>query len=290
MLSEGVNYVVSFSGGRTSAYMVWLIESLRKGTDIKVEYVFQDTGAEHPKTYEFIHNVVKEFGIRLTCIKAKIDQTMGVGVNYEEISIESIGYNLQIWREMMSKYGAPSITGPKCTEKLKTIPFKKYCDSKYGKGNYELFLGIREDERRRIKSDLSINYLADISNFDKQDVLDFWSKQPFDLEIPEYLGNCVFCIKKSHKKVALAVKEEPKLAIQFIDVVNEPTVRVMNGMDPTKMYRNYYSLSDIAMNYELISEEDLRENIVRSRELDSNSCSESCEFISEETLDVFKNS
>lgn len=56
-------HVVSFSGGRTSAYMVWLIEKLRNQGFItaKVVYIYLDTGAEHPKTYEFIKKCVENF-------------------------------------------------------------------------------------------------------------------------------------------------------------------------------------------------------------------------------------
>ena len=37
----------------------------------------------------------------------------------------------------------------------------------------------RVDEERRLKSKEGIKYLADISDFDKQDVLDFWKELPF---------------------------------------------------------------------------------------------------------------
>ena len=49
--------VVSFSGGRTSAYLVWLTKNL----GMNAKYVFMDTGAEHPKTYEFVRNVSRNF-------------------------------------------------------------------------------------------------------------------------------------------------------------------------------------------------------------------------------------
>ncbi|EAK8505588.1 TPA: phosphoadenosine phosphosulfate reductase family protein, partial [Neisseria gonorrhoeae] len=50
--------VVSFSGGRTSAYLLWLMEQKRRaGKD--VHYVFMDTGCEHPMTYRFVREVVK---------------------------------------------------------------------------------------------------------------------------------------------------------------------------------------------------------------------------------------
>jgi hypothetical protein len=35
---------------------------------------------------------------------------------------------------------------------------------------------------------------------DKQDVLDWWEEQPFDLGIEEFEGNCIGCFKKSFAK------------------------------------------------------------------------------------------
>jgi 3'-phosphoadenosine 5'-phosphosulfate sulfotransferase (PAPS reductase)/FAD synthetase len=58
-----MKHIVSFSGGRTSAYLVHLMEQKRKKENIEVEYVFMDTGAEHPNTYEFIKKCVEYFDI-----------------------------------------------------------------------------------------------------------------------------------------------------------------------------------------------------------------------------------
>lgn len=48
-----MNQVISFSGGRTSAFMT--LEVLKIHPDAEV--IYMDTGAEHPKTYEFIRKV-----------------------------------------------------------------------------------------------------------------------------------------------------------------------------------------------------------------------------------------
>ena len=37
-----------------------------------------------------------------------------------------------------------------------------------------------------------LHYLAELSDFEKADVLSWWKGQPFDLQIQEHLGNCVF--------------------------------------------------------------------------------------------------
>ena len=61
--------VVSFSGGRTSAFLVYLMEMERHLYGADVHYVFMDTGAEHPKTYEFVRNLVTRWNIPLVCIR-----------------------------------------------------------------------------------------------------------------------------------------------------------------------------------------------------------------------------
>ena len=78
---------------------------------------------------------------------------------------------------------------------------KKYLEDVYGAGNYHLWLGMRIDEPKRLNKKEGFSYLADISDFEKKDVLDWWAKMPFDLKIKEHLGNCVFCIKKGVNKI-----------------------------------------------------------------------------------------
>jgi 3'-phosphoadenosine 5'-phosphosulfate sulfotransferase (PAPS reductase)/FAD synthetase len=148
-----MNHVISFSGGRTSAYLVYLIESMRKSGEWTepVEYIFMDTGAEHPKTYEFIKKCVEHFGIELTCLRAKVDMELGVSNGYEIIKMSDIGFDLSVFNKFMSKYGNPTINRPICTDKLKTIPSTKYLTEKYGKGNFVRWLGMRIDEPRRLK-------------------------------------------------------------------------------------------------------------------------------------------
>lgn len=73
-----VTHVVSFSGGRTSAYLVHLMEQRRKaGEDVR--YVFMDTGAEHPGTYKFIREVVSNWGIDLICLRVDVNPELGKG-------------------------------------------------------------------------------------------------------------------------------------------------------------------------------------------------------------------
>lgn len=240
-----MKHVVSFSGGRTSAYLVYLMEQKRKNEGWDVDYIFMDTGAEHPKTYEFIKNVVEYFDIDLKCIKAKVSQEKGIGVMPIEIEIESIGWDMQVWKDMISKYGVPyNQGGAFCTDRMKTTPYYKYCNNKYGKGNYISWLGIRLDEKRRLKPKEGYRYLAEISPMKKEQIIGWWAQMPFDLEIDEWLGNCVFCIKKGVNKVAVAIKQEPELASEFNEMLNHANIEKRNLGN--SIYRGKLSFDGVA--------------------------------------------
>ncbi|WP_426576021.1 phosphoadenosine phosphosulfate reductase family protein [Xenorhabdus stockiae] len=238
--------VVSFSGGRTSAYLVYLMEQRRKqGEDVR--YVFMDTGAEHPKTYEFIRDLVQHWKIDLVCLRVVINPELGKGNNYEILGLDEITNDLKPWKAMLKKYGTPYVGGEFCTDRMKLGPFKKYCDEHIGKKAYHTWIGIRADEPKRIKRKERTSYLADISDIDKFDIIDWWSRQPFDLQIPEHLGNCCFCIKKSIQKIALAAKDEPELTRQFLDILASNEVRKMENRHGTDlvMYRGKNSFDGI---------------------------------------------
>lgn len=227
--------VVSFSGGRTSAYLA----DLMRQRDPDTRFVFMDTGAEHPKTYDFVRDAVKHWGIDLVCLRVVVNPELGKGNSYRIVTLDEIGPDLTPWVDMLRKYGTPYVGGEFCTDRMKLGPFKKYCDEHIGKKAYHTWIGIRADEPKRLTPRERTSYLADISDIGKQGVIDWWSQQAFDLQIPEHLGNCVFCIKKSIQKVALAAKDEPELARQFWDILTADDVRMMETRCGTDlvMYR-----------------------------------------------------
>jgi len=239
-----------------------------------------DTGAEHPATYDFVKQCNDYFELNLVCLRADVSMTQGIGVGYRVVDINEIGDDLQPWRDMCAKYSTPYIHGAFCTDRMKTTPFKKYADDTFGRNNYTTILGIRVDEPKRLRARDGFSYLADISDFEKQDVLDWWAKMPFDLQIPEHLGNCVFCIKKGINKIALAAKDEPQLADKFIKMINSDDVRIVETRkEPSNtMYRQRMSLESIIDLYAEMPRDKLIKTLRSSYE--TGSCSESCEAFS----------
>lgn len=324
-----MKHIVSFSGGRTSAYLVYLMEKKRKAEGLDVEYIFCDTGAEHPKTYEFIRNVINHFGIKLTCLRGNFNQPIGDGLTVDVVSIDEIGHNLinGPFAQLMRKYGTPTVAAAWCTTRMKEDVANKYFFM-MGYDKRKQYLGMRTDEParyfglkawqilrkhqypnyelhrlfnearsgsdlkdwwltggarelivERVKSldEKGIHYLAELEEVEKQDVLDFWKLQPFDLEIDEHLGNCVFCIKKSVNKVALAMRDEEELLTAWKLAIDNGSDRLSaaNGIDKGVMYRGNSSIETIEQQFSELSRDELKDTIRSMR--DTHPCAESCE-------------
>lgn len=269
--------VVSFSGGRTSAFLVRLMEVERaRGAD--VHYVFMDTGAEHPETYSFIQKMVAHWRIPLVCIQM-VALPMNKGVGYRIVDVNDLNHNLVPFTDMLGKYGAPDAARPHCSNKMKERPFRKYCRETFG-NDYTTWLGIRADEPNRLGDKNGIRFLAELTDATKQDVLNWWSEQKFDLGISEHLGNCVFCVKKSLGKVCLAARDEPRLLEQFVNLVASDRVRTEGLKDPERsreMYRGGRTIGEVIELFPELTRDELFAKLRMSKAFDTGSCAESCE-------------
>lgn len=280
-----MKHVVSFSGGRTSAYLVHLMEQKRINEGWDVEYVFMDTGAEHPKTYKFVQDVVSNFKIKLTCLRTVVNYGIRKSCDYKVVDIMECKQDLKPFKEIIKKYGVPKNHMPHCTLHMKTSPFKSYCKDNFGEAgvDYTTWLGIRVDEPRRIKEQLGINYMASISEFDSDDVLDWWGEQSFDLGFDidsGWLGNCVFCHKKSNSKIALAAIDEPEMLADWDNMINSDDARQLGYTPKDQMYRSTRNIHDIIALFAENSRGEMIDRMRHSKRFDTGSCSESCEVFS----------
>ncbi|MBO2563766.1 phage N-6-adenine-methyltransferase [Shewanella algae] len=279
--------VVSFSGGRTSAYLCFLaVEQFGREN---VDFIFCDTGAEHPATYEFIKQCDEYFGLNLVCLRGVFDTPLGTANHYKVGGTEIIGPDCEPFAGMMQKYGTPyAPSGGMCSRAMKEEIYTQYCNKKYGRGQYETWLGIRIDEPARLntkeRKKRVLCYLAEISDFDKQDILDWWQAMPFNLQLEEHLGNCVFCIKKSINKVALAARDEPEMLKQFLGciAIANPREDLNRSFPKEIMYRGRNSLLSVVQKFADHSRDEIADTLRSMKKQESGSCTESCEGFSDE--------
>lgn len=127
--------------------------------------------------------------------------------------------------------------------------------------DFDVPVALLESCVAKVESNVNkgLNYLSEISYVGKFEVLDWWRQQPFDLQIAEHLGNCVFCVKKSIQKIALAAKDEPELAAQFWELLTSDEVRKMPNRCGTDlvMYRQKTSLADVIQMFSCDSRDEL---------------------------------
>jgi len=237
--------IVSFSGGRTSAYMCWWLQQNMSHLYDFI-YVYANTGLEHQKTLEFVHNVDRFLNLNLVWLEAVVSIEKGKGTRHKIVDFYSACRDGEVFEEMIKKYGLPNQTYMHCTRELKLNPIASYKASVGLKDNREA-IGIRFDEFQRVKNNPRLIYpLATIGKITKQDVLKFWKKQPFDLDLPEYLGNCVGCFKKSNVKLDLIAKTEPQYFEFFIDMENKYfNVITENETTQRFIYRGYKTAKQI---------------------------------------------
>lgn len=205
---------VSFSGGRTSAYMCWWLLN-HKADDYEFIFVFANTGQEHEKTLDFVNECDKRFGLNLVWLEAVIDMRPNKGTTHKIVTYDSASRNGEPFAAMIQKYGIPNTDWPHCNRELKIVTINSYMRSLGFKVSTPRAIGIRSDEADRMNFDAvkkgEIIYpLIKWHPITKEEIRHWWAGQSFDLEVPEHLGNCVTCWKKSNRKLMTIARQEPE--------------------------------------------------------------------------------
>ena len=251
--------VISFSGGRTSAYLTKkLLEQKDQWKEIIV--IFANTGQEHEKTLEFINNCDEQLGFNTVWIEAVTHLNEKKGSTAKVVDFNTASRNGEPFEGVISKYGIPWSKAGHCTRELKENPIKNYLkDRGLNKDNRVMAIGIRADEAHRAAKNAQFNnfiYPLIDWGIDKEDVLAYWEDQEFDLEIPEHMGNCVWCWKKSYKKLITVMKQKPE-AFDFPERMEKEygqtgniakkmlSSGVLKGQKSMKFFRGFQTVDDI---------------------------------------------
>lgn len=283
--------LISFSGGRTSAYMTWwLLNNMQHKYEMIV--VFANTGKEREETLQFVHKCDVEFGFNTVWIEAKVTNTKGIGTSFNIVNFDTACRDGRIYEEHIFKYGIPNQNAPQCTREIKAVPIDKYAKS-LGWRKYETAIGIRSDEPKRLDWDKKIKkralYFAELFHVTKSDVNNFWGKQKFDLQLTSYEGNCDLCFKKGLRKLMTITKDKPELADWWREMEQKYEMNDVrkSGKTPMRFFRDNMTIDDIIEESKFPFEpaKDTSKEVDAFRQmafwdeyLDSNNgCTESCE-------------
>lgn len=206
--------LLSFSGGKTSAYMTdrLLREYAAEWPEIVV--VFANTGQEHPRTLNYVEACDKHYGFNVVWVESVFSSVRGEGTRHRIVTHATACRDGALFKAMAEKHGIPNTQFPHCTRELKLNAIKSYLRSLGWKAStYNTAIGIRADEFDRMSvTAMRSGYIYPLIDLGvtKEDVLAWELQQPVRLGIPEHFGNCTWCWKKSVRKLATVYREAPE--------------------------------------------------------------------------------
>lgn len=210
--------LISFSGGETSAYMLWWC--LNNWKDVYAfKVVFANTGQENEETLIFVQKCSEYFDTEVVWVEAVVNPENGKGTTHRVVNFKSASRKGEPFEDVIKKYGIPNASFSHCNRELKLAPIKSYLKS-IGWINYYTAIGIRSDEidrmsRHRVENKIKYPLIQN-QKMTKPKINFWWSQQPFRLNLKGYQGNCKACWKKSDSKLYTILNETPQ-HFEFIE-------------------------------------------------------------------------
>lgn len=210
---------ISFSGGRTSAFMLYkVLEAHNMSLPSDAKVIFCNTGKEHESTLDFVRDIEKHWNIPIVWLEYARNEAKFNVVDHETASRNGEPFAALI----ESRSFLPNSVMRFCTTELKINPINRYMAS-IGFPEFQTMAGIRADEPRRVVK-LRETLLAPlaIAGVSQLDVQAFWKSNSFDLGLEfrdkvTALGNCDLCFMKGAHQLMSIIQQEPKRAIWWAE-------------------------------------------------------------------------
>jgi 3'-phosphoadenosine 5'-phosphosulfate sulfotransferase (PAPS reductase)/FAD synthetase len=219
---------ISFSGGRTSAYMLWRVLQSNGGLPADAVVCFANTGKEEEATLEFVRDCAERWNVPITWLEYR-DDVQGFAV----VDFDTASRNGEPFEALIQKRNfLPNPVTRFCTSELKIRTMHKFLRARGWCTEdcpADTMTGIRADEPRRVAKirargttsesrwSFMVMPLADAGVI-VQDVHAFWQAQPFNLGLSTFngrtlAGNCDLCFLKPAAQVLSLVSEKPQRAV-----------------------------------------------------------------------------
>lgn len=215
--------LISFSGGRTSGFMLHEILKAYEGKlppDVLV--AFTNTGKELEKTLRFVHECGSQWGVQIAWLEWRDGQP-----GFEHVGFNSASREGEPFAALIAKRGyLPNAVTRFCTMELKVRVMKHFAQRELGWKLWTNVVGLRHDEGARClkayaRNDANKEPFVSLLPLDKahvavRDVAAFWRAQPFDLGLAHYEGNCDLCFLKARGSKKAIIREQPGCADWWI--------------------------------------------------------------------------
>jgi 3'-phosphoadenosine 5'-phosphosulfate sulfotransferase (PAPS reductase)/FAD synthetase len=217
---------ISFSGGRTSGYMLYkILEAHNMSLPKDAIVCFANTGKECEETLEFVRDCELNWGVEIHWLEYVYAPE--TSKRFKKVNFKTASRNGEPFKASIDQNGKPYLPNPVariCTTNLKIRVIDKYLKS-LGREHNERsdWVGIRADEpRRAVKIERHRTPLV-TAGVTKEIVGEFWRAQSFDLKLPNYNGvtmhgNCDLCFLKPANQVFTLIQEKPERAIWWMNM------------------------------------------------------------------------
>lgn len=208
---------ISFSGGRTSAFMLYrVLQAHQMSLPPEAKVIFANTGKEDEATLKFVHDCEKNWGINVTWLEYALD---GVTPVAKVVTYETASRNGEPFESLIIKRNyLPNPVARFCTGELKILTIERYLKS-IGITDFDTMIGLRADEPRRAVKMRSSKLipLFDVG-VTQADVQAFWGAHPFDLGLQfrngvTPSGNCDLCFLKGAHQIMSLIAERPERGV-----------------------------------------------------------------------------
>ena len=223
--------LVSFSGGRTSGYMLHQILDAHDGQlPDDVHVVFFNTGREFEQTLRFVHECSVRWQVTITWLEFDPAEPFDTNV----VGYNSASRDGEPFAKIVKVRGfLPNPTMRLCTHYLKVKRGIAFMRDMLGYAEWTNVVGLRHDEPRRVARQKAMNEAGkerfesvlplDAAKVNRRDVSAFWKRQPFDLGLPDNngktpLGNCDLCYMKGAATIKGIMRLFPERARWWIDM------------------------------------------------------------------------
>jgi hypothetical protein len=202
---------ISFSGGRTSAYMLHRVLEANGGLPPETLVCFANTGKEAPETLQFVNDCATHWGAPIHWLEFV---SRSGEEKYRVVDFQSASRNSEPFDQLIAqKQFLPNVMMRFCTQELKVKPIKAFS----GMEDDETMIGVRADEPHRISKMRArgLNIPLVDAGIGKADVRGFWKAQPFDLGLIEVNGitpdgNCDNCFLKPLGVIVKNAQRKPE--------------------------------------------------------------------------------
>ena len=209
---------ISFSGGRTSAFMLWNVLQANNGKLPDEAIVcFANTGKEDEATLKFVNDCSVNWNVPIVWLEyTDASETKD---RWRQVTYQTASRNGEPFEALIKKRSfLPNTVMRFCTVELKILTIERYYKS-IGITDFETMVGIRSDEPKRIVKMRETKLLPLVdSEVTQTDVQKFWKIQSFDLSLPFHdgvtaLGNCDLCFMKPIGQIASMIVDKPIRAV-----------------------------------------------------------------------------